>query len=277
MIKFKPILTGILLVLAFKLFAWNALGHRLVAQIAYDHMTVEAKQKFNRMNHQLDKIYRPQSFVNAATWLDTVKYQEDVNWFDSMHYVNQFFSTDGTALPTLQKVNAVWAIDQATKTLNSNKSYPFDKAIALRVLIHVTGDLHQPLHGAAKVSQAYPDGDLGGNLFHLGANPVADNLHSYWDQAGGLFKSKKRISQAQLAKKAQSLEKQFPCQQEAVQTSAKDWLAESHKLAISVAYDLKSNEKPSLIYQKETQQITSQRVALAGCRLAVLLNQMAAS
>ncbi|QBR84082.1 nuclease [Legionella israelensis] len=255
--------------------SWNALGHRLIAQIAYDYMTPEAKHRFNQINHALDKVYKPQSFVNAAVWLDTIHYNNGVMWFDAMHYVNQPFSLDGSHLPEVQKINAIWAIENAIKTLQDKRTFVFDKGIALRVLIHVVGDLHQPLHGATLVTRKCPKGDAGGNLFSLGKNAVADDLHWYWDQGAGLFKTTDYVKQPQLIRRARQIEKQWPCELKSVSRRPTDWLKESHAIAIKDVYQLHPHEKPGKAYQKHAQNISVQRVALAGCRLAAVLNELA--
>ena len=85
-----------------------------------------------------------------------------------MHYIDIPFSSDGTALPAIDHTNAVWGINHAISILNSNKSNAGDKKLALRLLIHVVGDIHQPLHAVTRVSSQLPEGDLGGNLFPLG-------------------------------------------------------------------------------------------------------------
>jgi S1/P1 Nuclease len=55
------------------------------------------------------------------------------------------------------------------------------KSYALRLLIHYLGDIHQPLHTAARVDDQYPKGDEGGNYFHLPSKDTAKNLHAVWD------------------------------------------------------------------------------------------------
>ena len=55
----------------------------------------------------------------------------------------------------------------------------------LRMLIHFTGDIHQPLHTTSRFSKDFPNGDLGGNKFHLtpranSTDPIT-NLHALWD------------------------------------------------------------------------------------------------
>ncbi|WP_133127243.1 S1/P1 nuclease [Legionella nagasakiensis] len=252
---------------------WNALGHRLVAQIAYDHLTPHARSTFNHYNHALDKEYPPQSLVNAAVWLDSMRYH-DVNWFNSMHYINWYFSEDASPIPLTQMINALWAIREASHVLESSKANEFEKGIGLRILLHVVGDIHQPLHAASRVSKQLPEGDQGGNLVHLGNNPVADNLHAYWDKGGGLLLGKRHYSRHYVIKWTSAIEKQYPCKPASIDIEPNHWAEESHKLAVKYAYTIKNNEIPTVQYQRNAQKIVKQRLALAGCRLAAVLNQI---
>jgi len=52
---------------------------------------------------------------------------------------------------------------------------------ALRLVIHYSGDVHQPLHGSSRVDHEYPAGDRGGNSFPLPSKDGAKNLHAIWD------------------------------------------------------------------------------------------------
>jgi len=59
---------------------------------------------------------------------------------------------------------------------------------AMRFLIHMIGDIHQPLHSTARVNEDYPRGDMGANAFHLPNHYGAKNLHSVWDKVLYEFK-----------------------------------------------------------------------------------------
>ena len=263
------------LLTAFPAFAWNAVGHQLVAQIAYDQLTPKAKNKFNQYNQAMDRIYKPITWINAAVWLDTLRYQ-DINWFNAMHYIDIPFSDDDSSLPKSPEQNAVLAIENAQHLLENKYPTNFDKGLALRILLHVVGDIHQPLHAATRISSQFPQGDRGGNLVRLPRNKIAKNLHAYWDRGGGLLKPKHRFSPEQIKEVAHSLQNKWPCQIELARTNPMDWAIESHALAESVVYKkLPDNHLPDQVYQKITQKITSQQIALAGCRLGAVLNRLA--
>ncbi|KTC65107.1 3'-nucleotidase/nuclease (plasmid) [Legionella adelaidensis] len=260
----------VLFLITFQIFSWNALGHRAIVQIAMHHLTPHAKHTFASFNQALDTDQKYQSLVNAATWLDDLRFH-DSNWFNTIHYCDLAFAYDETPLPSVPYINAIWGINEAKHTLLSNRANAQDKGLALRILLHVVGDIHQPLHSATLVSKEHPKGDLGGNLFHLGENPVADNLHSYWDKGGGLLSQ--HYSNHQFETFVAEIERKWPCAKLNQESkSAKLWGDESHRLAKEVAYQLGVGEIPSSQYQQTVKNISEERISLAGCRLASVLN-----
>lgn len=251
-------------------YAWNDMGHCVIAQIAEHQLSDAAKQRIQPYQKAMSSHTRPMSFVSSATWLDKIKRQH-IPWFNTLHYINIPFSLDGTVLPQVDQFNAVWAVEQAEKILANPKATWLDKGVSLRIMLHVVGDLHQPLHSATLVSSRHPDGDQGGNLLLLGKNPVAKNLHGYWDKAAGLLKP--GCNRTAVMTMAQRIESQWPCTQVSVNTPPMVWAQESHQLAKEFAYQVADGAVPSKKYQDKAQLIATQRLAAAGCRLAVLLNR----
>ena len=247
---------------------WNAVGHRLIAQIAYDNLTRDAKIKFNRYNRDMDNGFMSKNFVNSSVWLDSIRGRTHA--YDAMHYIDIPFSTDGTPLPPVPTRNAVWAVEKSTTVLSNPNATAAAQRTALRILVHVVGDIHQPLHAATRVSWQYPEGDRGGNLVVLHKNPVAKNLHSYWDKGAGLFVGKRRYGQAWIKNKAAAIEQRWPCNPSLADLNAMHWAHESNALAMQTVYQ----RSIDLHYQQVAQQIVEQRIALAGCRLAAVMLQL---
>ncbi|MFT4057949.1 MAG: S1/P1 nuclease [Legionella sp.] len=265
----------LLSVYALSSYAWNMQGHRVIAQVAFNHLTPAAK----KMCHQYLKFRVNKSanvqFLAAATWLDIIRFR-NIHWYDAFHYIDTPFSDDNTMLPAIENTNAVWGINNAIKVLAARKKKnKGDKRLALLILMHLVGDVHQPLHAATKVSKQLPHGDLGGNLFPLGANEVGNNLHKYWDNGAGIYLGRSNI--AQIKMKAQMMEKKWPCTQIDTQQIPEQWARASYKLALTQVYQLNPNEIPGNQYQKNAQNIVQKQTVIAGCRLAALLNQIAAS
>lgn len=251
--------------------AWNAVGHQLVAQIAYDNLTPKAKKLCDKYNSALNKSSRSGNFVHAATWLDSIR-ARDVHWYDSLHYIDIPFSDDGTALPPIAEINALVGIKQALDVLKSNKASTVDKGLSLRVLIHVVGDIHQPLHTVSHITANLPKGDLGGNLFALGSNPIGTNLHQYWDNGGGILIG--QSSKQQIKNKARQLQDRWSCTAAKKLNKPEQWVNTSHNAALNVVYKLRPGSVPSKGYQLTAQNLTQKQIVLAGCRLASLLNSL---
>lgn len=252
-------------------YAWNSTGHQLVAQIAYDNLRPDVKQQLNVYNRAVDGKSRYSSFVKSAVWLDVLK-QTDVHWYDHLHYIDIPYTKDGTPLPKADRLNAYWAIKKAMLTLQSQKASKRDKGLSLRMLIHIVGDIHQPLHTITQVSKSRPQGDLGGNLFILADNPAGANLHKYWDTGAGMLLGSRKPFQ--IKNKARQLEKRWSCKKDAPGTSIKGWIDASHQLAIQKAYAVSEGTIPSSYYQMSTQNLVEKQIFAAGCHLAYLLNGM---
>lgn len=256
-------------------FAWNAEGHRVIAQVAYNHMTPTAKLRFQVAHPVLDKHQKTPSFVDAAAWLDTLR-KKDSNALGAMHYVDIPVLTEGMHAPKPKSMNGLMAYNQSRALLLEHHASLLEQVVALRVLIHVAGDLHQPLHAATRVSRAYPDGDAGGNRVELPRNKIAHNLHAYWDRAGGalLYNRDARNPELRVSRRAGALEEAWPCKVDLADTDPVHWLAESHDLAVSEAYSITAKNFSSGAYQQTVALTAGKRLALAGCRLAAVLNEI---
>ena len=184
-----------------------------------------------------------------------------------MHYIDLPVSYDASAINKLKRkrMNAVIACQQALIRLHNLQASAVERALALRILLHVVGDLHQPMHAVTCVSKQHPKGDRGGNSVRLSKNGVSRNLHQYWDRGGGLLLGPS--SDAHARQIAQGIAARFPCALDKMDIDPQHWALESHRLAVSEIY-------PKLPLQSKAavQLSARQRLALAGCRLARILN-----
>lgn len=247
-------------------------GHQVAAQIAFDNLTPAAKEQCYKHLHTRSQQSFNTHFIKAAIWMDLIKLK-NIHWYDTFHYIDIPFSNDGTTVPSIESINAVWGINNAVKVLSTKKTKPADKELALRILIHLVGDIHQPLHAVTKVSTQLPNGDRGGNLFPLGKNNVGNNLHKYWDNGAGFFTGKNKLYL--IKDKAQLLEKKWPCSNFGTQKNPEMWAKSSHEVAVTQAYQINPKEIPNKQYQINAQNTAQKQVAMAGCRLALLLNDIA--
>lgn len=271
-------------------FAWDSNGHKVIAQIAYDNLTPEAQAQVEILIPIVGQFYNLTNFVDAAPWADWLK-GDNVHAYDTWHYIDQPI-TQGSChkcdfpLPAASSANVVWAIQQAQQVLGSpnSTSYPqestFEKSMFLMFLEHFTGDIHQPLHTVTMFSNSFPngvdpDGDQGGNLYLINS-PIASNLHGFWDQGGGVF-PEDNLSDAQIKSLAATIEKAYPeviFGKKITDLNPVDWAQESMQLAQSVVYTIPENTAPTSQYIAKAQKTAEKQAALAGYRLAAMLNQI---
>ena len=274
-----------LVILAASSQAWIDTGHMLVDAIAEKNLTPKVKAECDRLL-KIGADDRNTDFVSTGPWADDVRGQrrETGPW----HYIDIHFRTDGkpnTNKPDAE--NAVWAIEKFSAVLKDKQKPDAERAEALRFLLHFVGDIHQPLHSSDRDSDEHPTGDKGGNDFRIIAPDVFNemprpprNLHSFWDFGGGLFQGERRPlapdSRARIDKLAVTLTTEYPKKAlpEANDLKPMDWAHESFELSKTVVYDLKEGTKPSDAYVKKAQEVSGRRIALAGYRLANLLNSL---
>jgi hypothetical protein len=264
-------------------FAWDATGHMIIADIALRNMSAKAKAEANRilsLGAQSSYGVAPTDFVLVSTWADEIRnrHRETGPW----HYEDHHFRTDGQPVTAhADPENAVWAIDRFTKILSDRSKSDSDRADALRFLIHFVGDIHQPLHATARDTAALPNGDRGGNDFHIVSPPgfpglryPLRNLHSLWDLGGGLFPSEPE-SPDSIDHEAAKIASEHPKRSipHVADHNPEDWALESFEIAKKFVYSTPEGQTPTDAYLAKTREISAERVAAAGYRLADLLNR----
>lgn len=257
--------------------AWNAEGHMVVAQIAYNHLTPSVQAKCDAL------IAVPMTYINtgttnfitAACWADDFKSQlNTANW----HYIDIPFSLDGTSTNsfTPDTFDVVRAIRICEVALGNPTAAQSNQAVYLRYLLHFVGDIHQPLHASTAISVNFPNGDSGGNGFNLNGG---GNLHSLWDGGVGFVSSTlsrplSASNKTTLSNKVAVIEADYPyTPNPGVIADPMDWAIEGWNLAQTVSYaGITMGGTPSSTYTDAGQATAESRLAQAGHRLADVLN-----
>jgi hypothetical protein len=263
--------------------AWNAQGHMVVAQIAYNHLDSAVKAKCDALI-AVPLAYGGNStsnFVTAAVWADDYKSQLGSSIW---HYIDLPFSLDGTSTNGFvpASFDVVQAINLSIATLQSSSATLSNQAVSLRYLLHFVGDIQQPLHSSDAFFASQPNGDAGGNGFYI--NGTWNNLHSLWDSGGGyltnsLSRPLSSASQTILNNKVAAIEADYPYTPNVgTIPNPMDWAREGQGVAETVSYvGISLNSTPSTNYLNSAQTTTEQRMALGGHRLADLLATLFAS
>jgi hypothetical protein len=258
------------------LFAWNALGHMVIADIAYQNIDTDVRQKLNDLMKYFNQEYPGYtSYMQAAPWPDLLRVQK-VEMFTHWHYIDLPFSEDNTPLKNLVDTdNGVWAINTMQHAIANQYANAYERARFIVFITHIVGDLHQPLHTVSRISAKHPDGDLGGNLFLVKAGRKRSRLHKVWDDGIGLFKAP--ASEENAHEMAKSLMARYP--QTYFGARVKDlhpesWAAEGMNNAQAVVYKTEEDRGLAQGYITEAQHMVEEEVTLSGYRLAAMLNQM---
>ncbi|HET7733247.1 MAG TPA: S1/P1 nuclease [Paludibacter sp.] len=181
----KQILTLCLLAITFSVSAYDAVGHRIIADIAYQNLTEKART-------QLDNILGRHGVVYEATWADEVRSDRKYDYSYQWHYQNladSLSTADFKKLldnPKAEGEHLFFALDQMQSRLKKDKS----DVEALKFLIHFVGDLHQPMHLGRLT-------DLGGNRVDYNWFGKKTNLHATWD---GLLIENQKMSYSEYSR-----------------------------------------------------------------------------
>ena len=159
-----------------------------------------------------------------------------------------------------------------------------EKAIALAWILHLGGDIHQPLHTSARITELEPKGDQGGNLFLLTPKDTpreqSENLHWFWDSILGRIFARNDMSDAEyIPLLGDTIMQKYPSAEMQNRLAAgnfRQWQLEGFKLATTDVFspDLIRYETPSAKYRRNAFEVSEQQMALAGYRLGTMLNQI---
>jgi len=313
----SALLGSLLIFAAPAAFAWNPYGHMLVAYVGWENMTPETRTRVSQLlrlnpyyeswKKQIGETKTAEEldmkiFMLAATWPDAIKgdksfetdgseggfrpkgpsASQNTGYDDKQlhmywHFYDEPFSNDkNTRLPEIPAPNSETQMAAFRKVLSSAEPDAL-KSYDLTWLIHIVGDIHQPLHGITRVSEKYKHGDNGGNLVKLSCPdcPKRYNLHWFWDAALGNTGDPKTIPDPNVViETASHLHKAN--KRAAKNLDVDSWVQDSFKIARDSIYKpLGDGSGPFELdekYKKRSKEIADKQGELAGERLGNLLN-----
>ena len=256
--------------------AWNAQGHRLVALIAAARLTPIASQNVHWL---LD----PETLADVSSWAD--RYLQGNYQTFYWHFLNippaatsYDRDRDCPRQPTVAAGSAAdrWrdcAVDRIpynAARLADPSLDRSDRAIALKFLVHLAGDLHQPFHalGVERGGNGIPVRVFGSDTCNDDpARPIPCNLHGVWD---GVLIAHRRLDDQRYLTALRALIERDHLNDRPV-GNAPEWAMESQRLAKAAL--LPPHGSVDEDYYRSHIPIVDQRLALGGLRLAALLNE----
>ena len=240
--------------------SWSEAGHRVVALIAQQHLTPMTLRRFHIL------AGKKATLADLAAWADTIADErpETKPW----HYINippkaasldlHRDCPDDNCLP----VQLRRSIGIVRLGMRAEK----EREDALRLLIHLAGDLHQPLHAGYRR-------DHSGNDIPIVFRGQQSTLHSFWD--GDLLATMiddeaaytKRLNQRISARQERDWSRDY----------LGTWVWDTHRLAVETVYAGLPTGSPKKLddaYISEARALIEEQLAKAGIRLAEILNRM---
>jgi hypothetical protein len=252
----KIIITVVISCISFQALSWGQMGHRVTGSIAQQYLSPEAQKA-------ISELLVNEDLAEASTYADEMRAHPGEFWkktANPWHYVNVFDGKTYSEVAPPPEGDAVTALEMFSKQLTNNQSSVAEKQRALRFIVHIIGDLHQPFHaGNGK--------DRGGNEVKLKFFWEDSNLHRVWDS--GLI-DRQQLSYTEWT---QILSRKISAQQ------AKDWkevdplvwIAESAKVRANLYPE---NDKISWDYQYQNLPVLKERLQMGGVRIAAYLNAL---
>ena len=210
--------------------AWGATGHRIIGEIAEHRLGIRARAC-------VKKLLQGESLAIAATWADEIRSEPKYARYAPWHYVEIPPGRKSAEIEIPLEGNAISALAAQEKILRDSKAAFADRANALRLIDHLIGDLHQPLHVGNGT-------DRGGNTCEVAffgtrvekaetgthGYRATTNLHKIWDE--GLI-DRTELSYSEFARTLESTLTKTTAATYGAGTLG-DWLDDSNQVADTI-------------------------------------------
>jgi hypothetical protein len=249
----KVIASLILLQFAFSSLAWGPTGHRATGWVAEKYLNKKAKKELNL-------ILQGQSLAIASTWMDEIRADSTYDYASDWHWVTILENDTYDASEKNPNGDIIQTIERIVVALKSKKLGRREELESIKMLIHLVGDIHQPLHVGGGA-------DRGGNDVKIKWFRNDSNLHRVWDSD---MIDETHLSYTELGA---SLAVPDAVQLASWQKSGvRDWALESMALRQAVYHY--GDGKLGYLYSYQNFHLVRQRLLQAGVRLAGILNEI---
>jgi hypothetical protein len=251
----KKSIVAIVVLICFSVsaFGWGATGHRATGWVANQYLTKKARKA-------LEEILNGESLAIASTWMDEIKSDSTYDHMSDWHWVTIPFGQEYAQTVKNPNGDIIQTLEKIIAELKSKKLSRAEQVQKIKILIHLIGDIHQPLHVGGR-------DDKGGNDVKVMWFRSDSNLHRVWDSE---MIDDTRLSYSELG---ESLGKPSDADLKAWQKSSiLDWAKESQSYESNL-YNI-GNGKLGYRYAYLNYHIVRHRILQAGVRLAGVLNSI---
>ncbi len=234
---------------------WSKKGHRTTGEVAQEHLSRKARKA-------ISKLLNGQDLAKVSTFGDDIKADRDFKKFSAWHYVNFPADKKYTDVEPSEYGDIVVGIQKCVAVVKDENSSQEDKIFYLKLLVHLVGDLHQPMHVGRLA-------DKGGNDIQVQWFNKGSNLHRVWDSNmiddNGMSYTEIAASLPKLTKKQKNFIQEG---------TVYDWVEESQDLANTVYDSAEVGEKLYYRYSYVWWGTVETQLQKGGLRLAKVLNDI---
>jgi len=234
---------------------WSKTGHRVIGEVAQGHLNRKAKRA-------VSKLLYGKSLATVSNYADAIKSDRAFKNFSAWHYVNIPSDKKYNEVKPSPNGDLVTGIQKCIEILKDKNSTEADRVFYLKMLVHLMGDLHQPMHAGRKE-------DKGGNDIQLRWFGKGTNLHRVWDSN---MINDYGMSYSELSKEFPLLGKEQT--KEIQKGTILDWVAESQELANEIYDSVEKGQKLGYSYSYKHWNIVEEQLQKGGLRLARVLNDI---
>ena len=241
------------------LISWGVTGHRTVALIAANHLTPQAKAA-------VADLLDGESMASVSNWADEVKNEPKFKHTAGWHFIDL---PDNLNIPNFERLikhssqsNIYGAFISSLRTIERPNSSKEQKAQALKFIIHLVGDIHQPMHIGSDKNQA-------GTTKLIQINGKFTDLFTLWENT---LLDNHKLSDVQLAKRLDNatLTQLKTWENDNVMT----WIWESYQVKKHICEDIRSGANLDNRTVKQQLKTANKQIEKAGIRLAGVLNEL---
>ncbi len=234
---------------------WSKTGHRAIGKVAQEELS-------GRTRRAMDKLLDGQSIASISNFADEIKADRRFREFSAWHYVNIPPGKDYSDIEPSKYGDLVVGIQKCIAMVKNDKNTKEDRVFYLKMLVHLIGDLHQPMH-VGRLE------DKGGNDVQVQWFGKGSNLHKVWDSN---MINDYGMSYTELATSLPELDKQ---EKRAIQNgTVLDWVEESQEIATKLYESVEIGEKLAYKYSYTWWGTVENQLQKGGLRLAKVLNEL---
>ena len=234
---------------------WGKTGHRVTGQIAEAYLTGKTKRALNDL---LDG----HSLAYVSTFGDDIKADRAYSKYGAWHYVNYPLGMSYKDSEKSEYGDIIVAIEECIDKVKDENNAREDRVFHLKMLVHLVGDLHQPMHASRSE-------DKGGNDIQVQWFGEGSNLHRVWDK--NLIESY-GMTYTELATELTDVDRKK--RKKIQEGTIYDWVDESHEICAELYESVEIGDKLGYRYSYDYNDLLFQQLQKGGLRLAKVLNDV---